>query len=213
VAVADHGAVVQLGPAPRVVARGASGVEGYASFTFGSDPGGPLEFEYAINCRHLVAVSLEAWASLLSYLPWVPRPGADAEVHRPPGASAGVAGGRAAGATRVVVPVDAAAARRAGALWVAGIRRCPRSSSCRSRTGLFPENRGPWRVVAEGGAVSVEPASEAGGCGRSPSDALVALQRVPLGPGCGGVRARGRGGGAGVGSAVRGPAPWMYDFF
>jgi len=41
-----------------VVARGASGIEGYASFTFGSDANGPLEFEYAINCRHLVATSV-----------------------------------------------------------------------------------------------------------------------------------------------------------
>ena len=50
-----------------VVARGASGIEGYASFTFGSDQG-PLDFEYSINCRHLVATSVEGWASLLSYL-------------------------------------------------------------------------------------------------------------------------------------------------
>ena len=48
-----------------VVARGASGIEGYASFTFGSDEG-PLDFEYSINCRHLVATSVEGWASLLS---------------------------------------------------------------------------------------------------------------------------------------------------
>ncbi len=50
-----------------VVARGVSGIEGYASFTFGSDQG-PLDFEYSINCRHLVATSVEGWASLLSYL-------------------------------------------------------------------------------------------------------------------------------------------------
>jgi hypothetical protein len=50
-----------------VVARGASGIEGYASFTFGSDQG-PLDFEYSINCRHLVATSVEGWASLLTYL-------------------------------------------------------------------------------------------------------------------------------------------------
>ena len=133
-----------------VVARGASGVEGYASFTFGSDPGGPLEFEYAINCRHLVA-DVGGGVGVAAVVPArVPRSGADAEVHRSPGASAGAAGGRATGATGVVVPVDAAAARRG---------RCSRGS--RVPLGF----RGA-RAVGRGRAVPGEPRAVAGGGGR-----------------------------------------------
>ena len=49
-----------------VVARGASGIEGYASFTFGSDE--VRSISSSIIWRHLVATSVEGWASLLSYL-------------------------------------------------------------------------------------------------------------------------------------------------
>ena len=77
----------------------------------------------------------------------VPRPGADAEVHRSSGASARVAGRGAAGSARLVVPVDAAAARRSGgAVGPRATRRCRRSSSCRSRTACSrrTEARGGW---------------------------------------------------------------------
>ena len=77
----------------------------------------------------------------------VPRSGADAEVHRSPGASAGVAGGRATGATGVVVPVDAAAARRSGG--AVGSR--------------LPAGLGGVRAVGRGRAVPGEPRAVAGG--------------------------------------------------
>jgi len=80
---------------------------------------------------------------------------------------------------------------------------------------LFPENRGPWRVVADGGTVSVTPAA-AGGDRVRPisigtlsslySGFLAAGDAVALGlvdeaaaPGL--VRLFG------------GSAPWMHDFF
>jgi predicted acetyltransferase len=81
--------------------------------------------------------------------------------------------------------------------------------------GLFPENRGPWRVVADGGVVSVSPADSDGDRVRPISIGtlsslysgfLSAYDAVGLGlmneseaP----VLAR----------LFGGPAPWMHDFF
>jgi len=80
---------------------------------------------------------------------------------------------------------------------------------------LFPENRGPWRVVADGGEVSVPPATSGGDRIRpiaigtlsslysgflSASDAvglgLVDASAAPM-----------------LTRLFGGPAPWMHDFF
>ena len=79
--------------------------------------------------------------------PRVPRSRTDAQVHRSPGASAGAARGGAAGAARVVVPVDAAAARRSGGA------RGPR----------VPAGVGGVRALGRGRAVPGEPGAVAGG--------------------------------------------------
>jgi predicted acetyltransferase len=79
---------------------------------------------------------------------------------------------------------------------------------------LFPENRGPWRVVAKDGAVSVEPVGGAdlvrpisiGTLSAIYSGALSAADAVTFGlidPSL--VPA--------LASLFGGPAPWMYDFF
>ena len=133
-----------------VVARGRSGVEGYASFTFGSDPGGPFDFEYAINCRHLVATSVEGWASLLSYLRGFRGSRSYVAVHRSAGASVGAAGRGATAAAGVVVPVDAAAAGRAGGALGAWV----------------PAGVGLGGAVRGGRAVPGQPWAVAGGGGR-----------------------------------------------
>ena len=76
---------------------------------------------------------------------------------------------------------------------------------------LFPENRGPWRVVAEGGTVSVSPASGVGRvrpisigrcrrctAGSSAADAALGLVDEAA---------------AWLARLFGGPAPWMHDFF
>ena len=195
-----HGAMVQRRRTATVVARGASGVEGYASFTFGSDPGGPLEFEYAINCRHLVATSLEGWASLLSYLRGFRGLGQTLRFTGPP-------------AHPLALLVEEQRVRPAWSFrWMLRLLDVPAALSGRGyppvseefvlsvEDGLFPENRGPWRVLAQDGAVWVSRPSW-GGSGSADFDrhALGDLQRVAFGSGRGDVRVGGSGGGARAG--------------
>jgi hypothetical protein len=79
---------------------------------------------------------------------------------------------------------------------------------------LFPKNRGPWRVVAEGGVVSVRPASgearvwpiSIGTLSSLYTGSLSAWDAVGFGlvdEEAAPVLAR----------LFGGPAPWMYDFF
>jgi predicted acetyltransferase len=80
--------------------------------------------------------------------------------------------------------------------------------------GLFPENHGPWRVVAEGGAVSVERASGAGRVrpisigtlSSLYSGFLSARDAVALGLADEATA-------PGLARLFGGPAPWMHDFF
>jgi predicted acetyltransferase len=80
---------------------------------------------------------------------------------------------------------------------------------------LFPENRGPWRVVADGGTVSVSPAPSGGDRVRSISIGtlsslysgfLSAADAVALGLVDEALA-------QGLARLFGGPAPWMYDFF
>ena len=179
------------------------GIEGYASFTFGSDQG-PLDFEYSINCRHLVATSVEGWASLLTYLRGFRGLGRTLKFTGPP-------------AHPVALLVEEQRVRPAwsfqwmlrlldvvGALEGRGYPRVSGEMVLAVEDALFPENRGPWRVVAEGGVVSVSPAGA--GADRVRPISIGTLSFCTAGS-CrrrrGGARVGGRGGSAWVGSAVR----------
>jgi predicted acetyltransferase len=197
-----------------VVARGPSGIEGYASFTFGSDPGGPLEFEYAINCRHLVATSVDGWASLLSYLRGYRGLGQTLRFTGPP-------------AHPLALLVEEQRVRPVWSFrWMLRLLDVPAALSGRGyppvseefvlsvEDGLFPENRGPWRVVAEDGAVSVERASGAGHVRPISIGTLSALYTGSLS--AWDAVAFGLVDEAAAAALARlfgGPAPWMYDFF
>ena len=195
------------------MARGASGIEGYASFTLGSDQG-PLDFEYSIDCRHLVATSVEGWASLLSYLRGFRGLGRTLRFTGPP-------------AHPVALLVEEQRVRPgwsfqwmlrlldvAGAIEGRGYPPLSGEMVLSVEDALFPENRGPWRVVAEGGAVSVSPAS---GVGRVRpisigtlsslySGFLSAADAVALG-------LVDEAAAPGLARLFGGPAPWMHDFF
>ncbi len=198
-----------------VVVRGSAGVEGYASFTYGGDPGGPLDFEFAINCRHLVATTVEGWSSLLSYLRGFRGLGRTLRFTGPPAHPLGLL-------------VEEQRLRPVWSYrWMLRLLSVPAALSGRGyppvsgsvvlsvEDGLFPENRGPWRVEADGaGSVSVSPAS--GGDGVRPvsigtlsslyTGFLSASDAVALGlvePEAAPMLER----------LFGGPAPWMYDFF
>jgi predicted acetyltransferase len=80
--------------------------------------------------------------------------------------------------------------------------------------GLFPENRGPWRVLARDGSVTVEPAGSGRGASAIPIGALSSIfsgflspfDAAALGliePDIAPFLAR----------LFAGPSPWMHDFF
>ena len=196
-----------------VVARGREGVEGYASFTYGQ-AAGAIDFNYSVNCRHLVATSVEGYASLLSYVRAFRGLGVSLRFTGPPAHPLGLLVEE-----QRVAPVWTYR-------WMLRLLDVPAALSGRGyppisgeaviavEDGLFPENRGPWRVEADGsGSVSVSPAS--GGRVRpvtigtlssiytgflSPFDAvglgLLDEDQAPF-----------------LARLFGGPAPWMHDFF
>ena len=198
-----------------VVARGVSGIEGYASFTFGSDQG-PLDFEYSINCRHLVATSVEGWATLLSYLRGFRGLGRTLKFTGP-------------AAHPVALLVEEQRVRPAWSFqWMLRLLDVVAALEGRGyppvsvemvlavEDALFPENRGPWRVVADGGVVSVERVAgderarvrpiSIGTLSSLYSGFLSAADAVALG-------LVDEAAAPGLARLFGGPAPWMYDFF
>lgn len=195
-----------------VVARGPDGVEGYASFTYGP-ASGAIDFNYSVMCRHLVASSLAGMASLLSYLRGFRGLGVGLRFTGPPAAPLSLLIEE-----QRVLPVwtyrwmlrllDVPAA-------LAGRGYAPVSASFDLvvEDGLFPENRGPWRVsVSEGvasvgeGSGSPDTAVSIGTLSSLYSGFLSAWDAAALGliePSMAPVLA----------SVFGGPAPWMHDFF
>jgi predicted acetyltransferase len=196
-----------------VVARGADGIEGYASFTYG-EASGAIDFNYSVVCRHLVASSIEGLASLLSYLRGFRGLGVGLRFTGPPAAPLALL----IEEQRVLpvwtyrwmlrlLDVPAALAGR-------GYAPVTASFDLIVEDGLFPENRGPWRVSVSEGVATVEAGS--GGSGASAvaigtlsslySGFLSAWDAAALGlihSSTAPVLA----------SVFGGPAPWMHDFF
>lgn len=196
-----------------VVARGdRGGVEAYASFTYTRTPG-TLEFEYSIDCRHLVASTIEGLASLLSYARAYRGLGRVLRFTGPP-------------AHPLALLVEEQRVRPAWSYhWMLRLLDVPAALEQRGyppvsgeasfavEDALFPDNRGPWRVAAKDGTVSVEPA-EGVRAGVIPIGILSSVFSGFLSP-FDAVR---------LGLIERdvapflaqlfgGPAPWMYDFF
>ena len=196
-----------------VVARGRDGIEGYASFTFGPATGA-IDFNYSVNCRHLVATSVEGFASILSYVRAFRGLGVSLRFTGPP-------------AHPLALLVEE---QRVAPVWtyrwMLRLLDVPAALSGRGyppvsgevalavEDGLFSENRGPWHLEADGsGSVNVSPAT-----GRaehpvtigtlsamytgflSPFDA-VALGQLDESQA------------SFLAQLFGGPAPWMHDFF
>ena len=195
-----------------VVARGPDGVEGYASFTYGPATGA-IDFNYSVVCRHLVASTIEGMTSLLSYFRGFRGLGVHLRFTGQP-------------ATPLALLVEEQRVLPAWAYrWMLRLVDVPAALAGRGypplsvsfdltvEDGLFPENRGPWRVSVSEGSASVEPGSASGGAAISIgtlsslySGFLSAWDAAALGliePSMAPALA----------SVFGGPAPWMYDFF
>ena len=163
-----------------------------------------------------MAVSLEAWASLLSYLRGFRGLGQTLRFTGPP-------------AHPLTLLVEEQRVRPVWSFrWMLRLLDVPSALSGRGyppvseelvlsvEDGLFPENRGPWRVAADdSGSVSVEPAGGAsdrvrpisiGTLSAIYSGSLSAADAVTFGL----VVAEAA---PALDRLFGGPAPWMYDFF
>jgi predicted acetyltransferase len=195
-----------------VVARGPDGIEGYASYTYGP-ASGAIDFNYTVVCRHLVASTLSGMASLLSYVRGFRGLGVALRFTGPPAAPLAllIKEQRLLPAWTYrwmlrLLNVPAALAER-------GYAPVSASFDLVVEDGLFPENRGPWRVVIDGGSASVSPGSGSadatvsiGTLSSLYSGFLSAWDAAALGllePSMAPVLA----------SVFGGPAPWMHDFF
>jgi predicted acetyltransferase len=144
-----------------VVARGADGeVEGYASFVYERDQG-ELDISFRLSCTHFIASSLDGVASLLAYFRGFRGLGQTLEFSGPP-------------ADPLALLVEEQRVKPAWTFrWMLRLLDVPAALEGRGyppvsgeavieiEDGLFPDNRGPWRIAADGGKVIVSPADGA----------------------------------------------------
>jgi predicted acetyltransferase len=144
-----------------VVARTAHGeVEAYASFVHEKDDG-DLDVTFRLACRHLVASSLDGIASLLGYFRGFRGLGRTLQFTGPP-------------ADPLAMLVEEQRLRPTwtfrwmlrlldvrAALQGRGYPPLSGEALVAVEDGMFPDNRGPWRVVARDGTVEVSTAEGA----------------------------------------------------
>ena len=197
-----------------VVARGVRGdVEGYAAFTQ-QEAGGEHDFTFLVECKHLVASTVEGYASLLSYFRGFRGLGLSVRFAGPPSHpfSYLVEEQRIRPVWTFrwmlrLLDVPAALERR-------GYPPLSDEAVIAVEDASFPDNRGPWRVVADEGTVKVERAEGAGGAAPITIGTLSSMFSGFLSP----FEAVALGlldeqHAAFFARLFAGPAPWMHDFF
>lgn len=143
-----------------VVVRGGGGIDGYASFVQETAEG-DLDVSFRAACKHFVASSIEGYASLLAYFRGFRGIGQALRFTGPPDEPLSV------------LVEEQRVRHESNFRWMLRLLDVPAALTGRGyppvtgeaviavEDGLFPDNRGPWRVVAEDGAVSVSPAEGA----------------------------------------------------
>ncbi len=148
-------------PHRAVVTVGSDGrVEGYVSFVTERIQG-DLDSTFGLRCRHLVATTIEAYAAQLAYLRGFRGLGQAVRFPGPP-------------AEPLAMIVEEQRVRPVWSFrWMLRLLDVPAALRERGyppatgetilavEDGLLPQNRGPWRVIAEDGVIHVEPAEGA----------------------------------------------------
>jgi predicted acetyltransferase len=198
-----------------VVARGSSGaVRGYAAFIH-EKAEGDLDVSFQISCKHLVATTIEGYASILGYLRGfrglgqaVTFPGAPAD---PMAMLVEEQRVKPVWTFRWMLRIlDVPAALEAR-----GYPSASGSATIVVEDPMFSENRGPWTIEADAGKVSVTPAEtreainvSVGTLSSMYSGFLSPLDARRLGLLHADDRTLGF-----LASLFSGSAPFMYDFF
>lgn len=220
-----------MGPGPKekihraIVARGAGGVEAYASFVLENVPG-DLDVTFQIECKHLVFSSIDGVRSLLRYLHGFRGVGQTLQFVGPP-----------ADPLEMLVEEQRLRPMRTFrwmlrlldvlvALAARGYPPVSGEAVISVEDQMFADNRGPWRIEAEGGMVRVTPAgaSEGGGEGAAALSQPLAIDIRTLSSMYSGYLTPSDATRLGLldgdhpavallASLFAGPAPWMHDFF
>jgi predicted acetyltransferase len=198
-----------------VLARGPDGVEAYASFVLEKAPG-DLDVSFHVECRHFVFSTTRGLASMLGYFRGFRGLGQALQFTGPP-------------ADPLAMLVEEQRVKPdwifrwmlrlldvPGALTARGYPRVDGEAVIAVEDEMFPDNRGPWKIRADGGAVTVTQAGE----GMSPrpigigtlssmySGYLSPFDAVRLGMLDGDDPAV-----PFLARLFSGSAPWMHDFF
>ncbi len=144
-----------------IVARGATGeVEAYSSFLYEKEEG-DLDLDFRLDCKHLVASTLEGYASLLEYFRGFRGLGRALVFPGPP-------------VEPLAMLVEEQRLKPAwtfrwmlrlldvrGALEGRGYPPVSGEAVVAVEDAMFPDNRGPWRIAAEDGKVEVSRTEDA----------------------------------------------------
>ena len=203
-----------------VVARGEGGTEGYAAFVYDKAEG-ELSGSFAISCKHLVASTEAGLRSLLGYFRGYRGLGQDLKWisgHRDP----------------IALLVDEQRVKSVWTFrWMNRVLDVPGAFERRGYPPVsgeavisvddptFADNRGPWRIEADGGAVRVTRADGPADAGRRaprpiPIGALSSMYTGYLSPYDAvrlGYLDAGDPAAPFLAHLLTGPEPFMYDFF
>ena len=148
-------------PHRAIVARGRAGeIEGYASFVYEKEEG-DLDVAFRVACKHFVASTLEGYASVLGYFRGFRGLGQALVFPGPP-------------ADPLAMLVEEQRLKPAwtfrwmlrlldvkGALEGRGYPPVSGEAVVEIEDGMFPDNRGPWRIAVDDGKVEVSSAEGA----------------------------------------------------
>lgn len=210
-----------MGPGPKekihraVVARGTEGVEAYASFVLENVPG-DLSITFQIECKHLVFSTIDGLRSLLRYLHAFRGVGQTLRFVGPP-------------ADPLAMLVEEQRVRPVRTFrWMLRLLDVPGAIAARGyppisgeavisvEDEMFADNRGPWRVEADGGKVTVTEGGAAGDALEMDIRTLSSMYSGYLAPSDAGRLGLIDGDHSAIGflaDLFAGPAPWIHDFF
>jgi predicted acetyltransferase len=198
-----------------VVARGPDGIEAYASFVLEKAPG-DLDVSFLVECRHFVFSTTRGLASMLGYFRGFRGLGQALRFTGPPADPLALLVEEQRVKPEWIFRWMLRLLDVPGALTGRGYPQVDGEAVIAVDDELFPDNRGPWQIRADGGAVTVTPAD----AGASPRPigigTLSSMYSGYLSPFDGVRLGLLDGDDPAVPFLARlfsGSAPWMHDFF
>ena len=198
-----------------VVARGPDGIEAYASFVLEEAPG-DLDVSFLIECRHFVFSTTRGLATMLGYFRGFRGLGQAMRFTGPPAEPLAMLVEEQRVKPEWIFRWMLRLLDVPGALTGRGYPLLEGEAVIAVEDELFPDNRGPWRIEADAGAVRVTPADAGASLRPIGIGALSSMYSGYLSPFDAGKLGLLDGDDPAVPFLARlfsGSAPWMHDFF